>query len=341
MTRNIRTIKWLCPVLLGWSVVANAYDEGVCYPTSGSPVTTNFPLNGAIDEAHNSLDGLVSTVQVTNAPTVEYKCVCSDPNAVTGNYYSSMLTVPANGSPDAPGNIALSPSINLSILLSVKFDSYSASRSVPFTGQGQSNTKCGLTGSTNNAGNGWAKLYIHKRVVSGISFHGVVAKVWHYRKANYINPADPPERLIYIDAEMSVPENCTLMPGSALTVDLGRLTPHQFKNKAYGEIPANYTPKDFQLKFSCNFANTALDVNLLGNRDTVTQGFATTKSDVSVMILDKDGNIISPDEKAGSVTVGADKSSSTLALRAYPTSSGGIPTAGDFSTTATILLDFE
>jgi len=344
MSMILKNIRWLCLGLFGWSFMAHAYDDKVCYPTSGSPNLVHYSVSKTISSAQNKADSLLDNEYISTGQLSDFTCNCNNPDETMLHWWSSQPTVPID---TLHSKLLLTPSIGVTLYIYIQGSpgggdlapNYNA---VPFTGVPNNVTEpCGMSGSTTSGPKGKIAISITKPIISGADFDGPVAKIWHYRKPNYLNPSDPVESIIILNLHLTVPDNCTLLPGSTMNVDLGTLKPHQFRNKAYSDVPYSYTPKDFNLKFNCSISNTTLNVSLVGNGDTQGKGFATSKSDVSVIIKDKDGNIIPPDTLAGTVTVDGSKNSSTLTLSAYPTTNGIIPSVGEFSTTATILMSYQ
>ncbi|MBB1200721.1 hypothetical protein EGM70_10500 [Enterobacteriaceae bacterium 89] len=340
MLKSLKSIKWLCLSLLCWSFMAHAYDDKVCYPTAGTPAVLDYNLTKSLTKAQNTANNnMISDIDLGG--TTQYTCECDDANAQMVHYFSASSPLPTV----MIGNSKyFAITKNLWARVQIYIDSPSPNNyyEVPFTGIANQWTEpCSRTGNDAAARKARVSLYVVHPMISGAEYHGTIARVWHYRKPGYINEADPVETVVNFDINLTVPDKCTLLPGSVLNVDLGSLRPHQFKGKAYSEVPDSYTPKNFNLKFSCTISNATLNVDLIGNEDAHNQGFATNKPNISVIIKDKDGNIIPPDGRAGSVTIDANKNSSTLVLNAYPTTDGVIPSLGEFSTTATILMSYQ
>ncbi|HAV1831919.1 TPA: fimbrial protein [Enterobacter hormaechei subsp. steigerwaltii] len=129
-----------------------------------------------------------------------------------------------------------------------------------------------------------------------------------------------------------------------INVDLGQnIRASQFRGQAYPQPPKSYTARNVDLTFDCDFSNADVDISLVGTRDTQQQGFASSSPDISVIVANQDGTIIPPQSNAGYVTVGSDKVSNTLHLKAWPPNSGtaATPEASSYTATATIMVPYR
>jgi hypothetical protein len=342
------TLRTLCTLLLLCSAYGHAYSDKTCYPSSGSPYVSTFTATGVVAADKNgSGKSIFNDTQNINQ-SVTYKCYCSNPAGYSFLYWTGTSDYPATG--QYGNRLQITPEMQINVESFIYTNTSGGNYfDIPFSpadgARSQSTNSCGTAdrsakGATQVRGN----IVVTKPVIGNISFHGVVGKVYLRRDANPPLPTDPPMVVLNMDIELTVPDACTVRPGGVINVDLGQnIRQSQFRGQAYPLPPKSYTPRSFNLMFDCNFSNAAVDVILTGNRDTQTQGFASSSPDVSVIVTDSSGNIVAPNTLAGDVVVGSDSTSTTLHLKAYPTNSGAnpVPEASNYTATATILLSYK
>lgn len=327
-----------------------AYDDKVCYPTSGTPTKQSFQITKTLTKEQNTANStIVPRTETTSTGSTSFSCYCTSPNATMVHWWSARAMFPytaVSGQYWQQLTPNLAASVEIYVYGSTGGPVVSSYHPVPFTGVANiSSEKCGITnGNATSGSRGAVSVKITKPSVGNITFNGPVAKIWHYRKANYYNPADPVEAVVNLNLNITIPGGCTLLQGSVLNIDLGGQTRQtQFIDRPYPSAPSSYTPRPVDLKFDCDFANSDMDVVLTGDTDEQGKGFATSSPDVSVIVTDTNGTIIPPNTQAGSVSIDATSISSTLKLKAYPANSGSqaAPEAAPYNATATILLSYE
>lgn len=340
---------WLVTLMFsGFVNAASAAGDKVCYPTSGSPVVQSYSISktlSAEDNQPNSL--LLNNYAISTGQSITFTCNCDSPSENVSHWWSSATNYPVT----QDGNYSwqqltpyLAASVEIYIYNSTGGERNANYHTIPFIGVTNNTVQsCSMNGNAASGSQGTVSLKIIKPAVGHIAFNGIVAKLWHYRKPNYINQADPPEGIVNLNLNFDVPNGCTLLPGSTMNVDLGTNIQTDFTGRIYPESPKSYTPKTFELQFDCDFSSDALDVVLNGVIDSQGMGFATSNPDVSVIITDDKGTIIKPNQFAGIVTVGDTTTSTRLILKAYPSNAGssGVPTPGFYDATVTILLSYD
>ncbi|MBB5191838.1 hypothetical protein HNQ50_002568 [Silvimonas terrae] len=151
------------------------------------------------------------------------------------------------------------------------------------------------------------------------------------------------------EAPASVPvgaTTCVLSDGGTMSVDLGTALSPNFSGVGYGNPPNGYTPRNFLIKVKCDTSligsGFAADVTLDGVSDTKS-GWATNRSDISVIIQDANGVNILPRTKAGVISVDKDGNTTAgLALRAFPTARNGTaPGANTYTTLITVYTTYQ
>lgn len=339
----------LSAALFCYSTTSYAVDDKVCYPTSGTPTKQSFQITKTLSKEENVANAtIVPRTATTSSGSTNFTCYCASPSTSVAHYWSSMAMFPyttVSGQNWQQLTPNLAASVELYIYNSTGGPVNTDQHPVPFTGvTNRTSEKCGMTGTAASGSKGFVSVKVTKPSVGNITFNGPVAKMWHYRKGSYINPADPVEVVVNLNLNITIPGGCTLLQGSVLNIDLGGQTRQtQFVERPYPQAPSSYTPRAVDLRFDCDFANAAMDVVLTGDTDEQGKGFATSSPDVSVIVTDSSGTIIPPNTTAGNVAVDATSISSTLKLKAYPTNSGSqaAPEAAPYNATATILLSYE
>ena len=331
-----------------------AYGDKVCYPTGSTAGVAGAPYNQgfSVTQSLNSEDNVEGAVIVDRASTtgsgsVPFTCECDDPDVSVSHWWSSQAMFPYTS--DSQGHWQqitsnLEANVEMYVYRSSGGQTQSNYHSIPFIGiSNNSNQSCSLTSSAGTGNRGTVTVRMSKPHVGNIVFSGLVAKVWHYRKPDYLNTSDPVMVTISLSLNISIPGGCTLLPGSTMQVELGNISQSDFSAQPYPNPPTPYSPATFDLKFDCDFAHGELDVVLVGNVDEHGQGYSTSHEEISVIIADSFNNVLPPNSDAGDVSVNPDESTSVLSLKAWPTysGSGNAPTAGEFDATATIQLSYK
>lgn len=334
----------LCLLMLA-SFYSNAYSDGACYNSSGSPVVSNFTVDSVVAPEHNKAGELAYSGSQNDGKTLNITCSCSSPSSASYYYWTATSDFPSIDSQ----YLQLTPELKI-VAETWLYSDYLNSgggnyQSIPFAAmRAGPRGACGVSNKlTGDAYPVRMTIDITKPIMGHASYHGTVGQVYLRRDANPVAPGDPPVSILNLDLDLTVPDNCTVRPGGVINVDLQSVRQGQFKGQAYPLPPKSYTPKSFDLTFDCNFSNADVDVTLLGTGDKQLQGFASSNPDVSVIITDNDNNIIPPNSYAGGVTVGSDQSTTTLHLKAYPTNLGknAVPGASNYTATATIQLLYK
>lgn len=345
-------MKYLLPLLMFlFPAMCYSYNSGVCYPSSGGPFVQSFATGEtSIGKEQNTANSvLISNKELNTGQSVVYSCYCVTGNSQQPHYwYARGMFFPITNEGTyawQPLTANLSASVELYVYNSTGGSRVPTYHSVPFdavsNGVTESCTKDHAIAATGSQGT--VSIKITKPAIGHIAFSGTVAKMWHYRRNTGLDPADPVEVLVNLNVSIDVPDNCTLQPGGIMNIDLGSTPQTQFSGQVYSQPPKSYTPRPVNLIFDCTVANNSLDVTLVGTKDEQGQGYTTSNPDISVIVTNESGSIISPNELAGIVNLNSDMSTDVLKLKAYPTnsSSNTAPQAGSFETTATILLNYD
>lgn len=348
MVRTFNLLLFMFPAF------SYAYGDKVCYPrgvtsgVAGSAYTQSFSVTQSLNSEENVAGTvIVDRTATTGSGSVPFACSCDNPTEVTSHWWSSQALFPYRSD-----NLGHWQQITPNLEANVEMYVYNSSgglingnfHSIPFRGiTNRVNEACETTGTAATGNKGMVTVRMSKPHVGSIVFSGPVAKVWHYRKPNYLNISDPVMVTINLNLNISIPGGCTLLPSSTMQVELGNIRQSDFSGQPYLSPPKPYVPATFDLKFDCDFNHGELDVVLVGHMDNYGQGYSTSNEDISVIIADSLNNVLPPNSIAGGVSVNTDTSTSTLSLKAWPTHSGNsdVPAAGTFNTTATIQLSYK
>lgn len=301
--------------------------------------------SGKITAAQNTPGGSVySGSNGGQAYSYYYNCECEGYTGYSYEYWSATSDYPSYDK----NYVQITPNLRVNIFPFIYYSTNDAGNyfSVPFSNIKSSSSKpCNVQNRATKSGTvANISVRITKPAIGSLLFSGPVAKIYLNHSGDPVNPADPPLAIIYLDLNFSVPNNCTVRPGGVINIDLGQsVRATQFKGRAYPLPPKSYTLRNLDLTFDCDFSNADVDVILLGTFDAQRQGFATSSPDISVIVTDDKGAIIPPQSEAGYVSIGDDKISNTLHLKAYPTNSGSeaMPAATSYTSTATIQVSYK
>lgn len=320
------------------------YEDKVCYPGYGSAYPQTFSITKTLATEDNVAGAIVvPRTSTTGSGRVPYDCYCDNPTAQVSHWWSSQNIYPYTTEGDGHWQ-QITPNLEANIEMYVWNSGGDNYHSVPFIGISNNvQESCDRTGTASTGNTGKVTIRMAKPYVGDISFNGLVAKIWHYRKANYVDYSDPVMVSISLNLNITVPGGCTLLPTSTMTVELGRTNQSEFSGVPYPAAPTSYSPSTFDLKFDCEAPYGELDVTLLGEADSQGQGYKTSHGGISVIVADTGNTILPPNTVAGGVTVDEGLTSSSLKLRAWPTYSGSssAPEPGKFEAIATIQLNYK
>lgn len=330
-----------------FSSSAHADSNYLCTPDLGHTVV-NYNLNDAFNSSQNIAGELIVNRKEIDTNGVErpYTCKCSGYSGSALHYFSSQSQF---GYITEDGRRWLK--VKPEFVVAAEFFIYQSTggtdpsgnyHSVPFTGITNNVTEpCNFQGSAVTATRGLISVKLKSRVVGELKYSGEIAKVWHYRRSNYINVSDPYVAAVNLNLDVEVPAKCALRSGSVLTVPFGTLQASQFDGVTYPNPPKNFTPTPFDLAFDCDFSSEILKLKFLGDATESLQAIKVNGDDnLSVVILDDAGDIFPPNVKVRELPVGANMKTPILRFSAYPTAYTR-PKSGPFNATAVIQLELR
>lgn len=183
-------------------------------------------------------------------------------------------------------------------------------------------------------------LYITKPFVGSIFVENVkVIDIYASTTSGSFGGA--PMSSVWINGQISVPQNCIIDAGQIITVDFGKIWSGDITTK--GQKPAGYVNKQIKASMKCN--NIAAYTNLtLRFESEVSPDYPdaikTDNPDVGVQLFDENGKLILPNTGLMSFHID-DNYEATVSFQVAPVSTtGNVPTAGQFKALAYIRVDF-
>lgn len=195
-----------------------------------------------------------------------------------------------------------------------------------------------MTWTTGSKGKLW--LYITKPFIGTIFVENIkVQDVYASKMLNSYGGA--PMSSVWVNGFINVPQNCIIDAGQLITVDLGKIWSGDITTK--GQKPAGYVNKQIKASMKCN--NIAAYTNLtLRFESEVSPNYPdaikTNNPDVGVELFDENGKLILPNTGLMPFHID-DNYEATVSFQAAPVSTtGNVPTAGQFKALAYIRVDF-
>lgn len=142
---------------------------------------------------------------------------------------------------------------------------------------------------------------------------------------------------------ITVSQSCLINSGNSIQVDFGEMNNGNFKSK--GGKPEGVNTKTINLGYTCNLVSPGMDVKMrfTGQNDSnYPDALATTNPDIGVIIEDGNGNPIQPNTGSIPMTVDYNTQTGSVDIITYPVSTtGNIPVVGQFTSRATVVVDFQ
>lgn len=197
------------------------------------------------------------------------------------------------------------------------------------------------SGSTWTTGSqGKLLLYIAKPFV-GTIFVENVKVVDIYASLTPGSYGSIPMSSVWINGLISVPQNCIIDSGQIITVDFGKIWSGDFTTK--GQKPVGYIEKKIKASMKCNniaaYTNLTLRFQSEVSPDDSTF-IKTDNADVGVELLDENGKLVLPNNGLMPFTINENYEASVSFQVAPVSTTGNVPTAGQFKALAYIRVDF-
>ena len=192
--------------------------------------------------------------------------------------------------------------------------------------------------TTGNKGQLW--LYISKPFV-GTSYIENIKVVDLYGTVTPGSYSSTPMASVWVNGQVTVPQNCEINAGQIITVDFGKIWSGDFTNK--GQKPDGYVAKNVKASMKCNNINAYTNLTIRFQSEISNDypgAIKTNNPDIGVEIIDDDGHLILPNTGLIPFHID-DKYEASVTFKAQPISTtGNPPSAGQFQAQAYIRVDF-
>ncbi|CAM4311638.1 MULTISPECIES: fimbrial protein [Lelliottia] len=343
-----RKIFLLVVLLLCGTQFAMAY-SGVCTPDNGT-MEYNYNIGNitVIDQARNRPGYLFQRPYQWNYGQ-DYAASCDcDPNvSQQQTFFKGDTPLPLGHNDGERQFFKVNDYLEVTSIVVIKGYSYN-NQSVPFTDVSNfyaskaCTTDPDYTNHKNwkSGGSGNVSLYISKPFV-GVSYISKMNIVNVYATQIAGNYSAIPLSSVYLTGQITVPQNCIIDAGQLITVDFGKIWSGDITT--IGQKPAGYVNKQIKASMKCN--NIAAYTNLtLRFESEVSPNYPdaikTDNPDVGVELFDENGKLILPNTGLMPFHID-DNYEATVSFQVAPVSTtGNVPTAGQFKALAYIRVDF-
>lgn len=148
---------------------------------------------------------------------------------------------------------------------------------------------------------------------------------------------------VNITGLVTVQQSCEINAGQSIQVDFGDMFNGNFKGPRLK--PEGVPSKKLQLSYKCYLVSKGMDVKMrfTGQNDSnYPTALATTNPDIGIIIEDGNGSLIQPNTGTIPMTVDYDTQTGSVDITTYPVSTtGNIPVVGQFTSRATVVVDFQ
>lgn len=195
-----------------------------------------------------------------------------------------------------------------------------------------------LTFTTGSKGQLW--MYITKSFVGDIYIPDIKVEDIYASMTPDVFGGTPVSS-IWINGQISVPQKCEINAGQIITIDFGKIWSGDFTTK--GQKPLGYVEKQIKASMKCNNINAYTNLTVRFESETTPEypdAIKTNNPDVGVELIDDSGKLILPN--TGLIPFQINENyEATVTFKAAPISTtGNVPTAGQFQALAYIRVDF-
>lgn len=198
----------------------------------------------------------------------------------------------------------------------------------------------GHTDGYSSGSKGQLWLYISKPFV-GVTYIENVKVIDIYGTLTPGSYGNTPMSSVWVNGQVSVPQNCIIDAGQLITVDFGKIWSGDFTTK--GQKPVGYIEKKIKASMKCNniaaYTNLTLRFQSEVSPDDSTF-IKTDNADVGVELLDENGKLVLPNNGLMPFTINENYEASVSFQVAPVSTTGNVPTAGQFKALAYIRVDF-
>ncbi|TDN47030.1 fimbrial protein [Scandinavium goeteborgense] len=328
--------------------------DGYC-SLAGGATTASYDLgNVSISNPGDNIPGTIFPEKTLSSGVQNASITC---NCTGGPYRyiwlwgDTSLTNPQSTNGyiyyDIPGNEYLQIGVNISTRSGYVSIPFGPIHNFSDSNQYNCNDAFNLSlGGNNTGGKIQVSIRLKKPMIgqSDINNILVASTYWSMGDTGGANHGPEPTTNIYLNGNITVPQNCVINAGTQVVVDLGSLYATDFK--VAGQKPDNYTSKKINIPIECNdmSATANLTMRIEGNASTnIPNAIQSDNKDVGVVVTNEDNVPLIPNNSSSIVPFKLDETyRSNVTLYAYPVgTTGNIPKEGLFTSLAYLRVDFS
>lgn len=316
---------------------------GECRANDGTKIFSFSFIKTITDVKDNSVDQVFPGIYQWTVAGGSYsgECYCPTPIAPGPAYFKAESSLPLYTQQGTKNFYKINDELAAAIRIEIKGQ---GQVDVPFeiNNIGDSADKCNDHLSYSSGAVGSLDLMIIKPFIGIIPIQQtVLANLYSSLIPKIYGPI--PISQVQINGHVTVNQSCEINAGNSIQVDFGDMYNGNFKGK--GTKPEGVNSKTIQLGYKCNLVSKGMDVNMrfTGQSDSnYPNAFSTNNPDIGVIIQDGSGNPIQPNTGTIPMTVDYDTQTGSVDITTYPVSTtGNIPVVGQFTSRATVVVDFQ
>lgn len=189
---------------------------------------------------------------------------------------------------------------------------------------------------------GMLGLYFIKAFVGQVNIPTTTVINLYGSKTKGTYPSQPLST-VTVAATINVPQSCQINDGQVINVDYGTILNTALNTKGAG--PDGFTAKVTQLAYVCTNISEGVKLSFTFIGQTSAgdmNSLATNNNDIGVRLEDMSGGVIAPNSGELPAQFDYASQSGTTSFKSYPVNTtGNVPEAGAFSSTATIATNME
>lgn len=346
--------------LLGGSVlfsgqVMAAADWGPC--TSDSPHNFSAVLEQSITDTSKNASGTTFPDFWAWDLGGTYDAVCECPAGTDGalTYYKATSPLALGHSEGEHKYFIINNNIQISadVWIQGGYEDYVPAPFPNTDNRSTSRVGCdvdGISGVGFTTGSkGKLSLYINHPFVGELQIPSTkILDLFGSRKSNVYNTS--PMASVYLSGHITVPQGCELATGSTLEIPFGEFQAHDFKDRK-GQMPMGGTATTKELQFKCTNISDGVKIYLHiegAPNENDSNAISMGNPDIGAIIKNESGKVLVPNsiafEQEMSVSDMVDDThrvASTKLTFAPISTTGKMPTTGDYEGIATLRIDVE
>lgn len=353
LTSRLAKIALAALLLCGWQQYANASrgaessgGTGWCTSDQGTKLFS-FNFKYTSTNVNDNKAGVTISPAYTwdNSGTYAVTCQCSDTGDGTRWYKgdeaqgSFVITKSGLNYHSVDDYFAVASEVYIASL-----DKYYATPFTDINNHNVDSDACGKSdgGKTGAGSKGRVSLYFKRPFVGvhTLPTVQVTALYGSHTKGSYPSSA---MAAVNMSAVVVVPQTCTINDGQVVNVEFDSFPNTTMKTK--GAMPTGFTPNVQTLAYICKNVSQGVLLSFTFKGETSagdSDALKTDNKDVGIRIEDMNGKLISPNEGELPAAINYSTQSGSTSFKSYPVNTTGeVPAAGEFSSSATIITNLE